>query len=242
MSEAEIQVADEDTTYTVDTETGEILNETEPEPVEPETEDEPAEDTEPDEGGDAGEPQSATVRTDREMEQVFKSLERLRKDTAKRVGNIFGDDATQLMECPLCAAVAPGYLWPQDIAPLAEEQVAALRMMLNMPVATDYVQSEAFQACPKCEGLGRVRTGSKVHNHDIAECPTCFAKGYVGAPVKLSLVNGNGVEHEENFTTGPTVYGHELPGIDTDTQAVIQSLRDRGFVVAEPLGPARPAL
>ena len=242
MSDTAQEVLEDGETVTVDTETGEILAETEPEPSEPETEDEPAEDAEPDEGDEATEPQEPEQRSDQDMEKVFRALDKLRKDVAGRVGRILGDEAVNLMECPLCAPVAPGYLWPQDVAPLAEEQVAALRMMLNMPVATDYVQSDAFQTCPKCEGLGRVRTGSKVHNHDIAECPRCFAKGYIPAALSVSHANGNADEQVADFTTGPTVYGHEIPTLGADDQAVVQSLRDRGWVVAEPLGPPRPAV
>ena len=226
---------------TVDTETGEILEPEASEPLEETPPDEPAETEEPDEGEPTEEPEAVAVKSDKEMEKVFRDLDRLRKDVAGRVGRIMGDDATLLMECPLCAPVAPGYLWPQDVAPLAEEQVAALRMMLNMPVATDYVQSDAFEACPKCEGMGRVRTGSKVHNHDIAECPRCFAKGYVPTAMGPFPLPSNGSDQDADQTTGPTVYGHELPQVDAGTLAVIESLKDRGYMVVEPLAPPRPA-
>ena len=241
MSEAETEIQDEATGLTVDAETGEIIDGEALEPSEPHTEDEPAEDDEQTEGEPSEEAEAVAVRSDRDMEKLFREIERLRKDTARRVGNIFGDDAAELMECPLCAAVAPGYLWPQDVAPLAEEQIAALRMMLNMPVTTDYVQSEAFEACPKCEGLGRVRTGSKVQNHEIAECPRCFAKGYVPTAVHAPYTNGSAGEQDADFVTGPTVYGHELPAVDPSTQAIIDSLKDRGYMVVEPLAPPRPA-
>lgn len=210
------------------------------EPPEVDEEDTTPATTEPDESEPTDEPQSAAVRTDREMEKVFRDLDRLRKDVAGRVGRIFGDEATQLMECPLCAATAPGYLWPPDVAPLADEQITALRLLLNMPVATDYKQTEDFIACPKCDGLGRVRTGSKVQNYEIAECPRCFAKGYVTSPVTPPS-NGNGGTHEQDADlTGPTVYGTEQAHHDPATAATIQSLRDRGFMVVEPLSPPRP--
>ena len=242
MSDEATEVLEDGETVTVDTETGEILDETVPEPSEPETEDEPAEPAEPDEEEPAAEPQSAAPKSDKEMEKVFRDLDKLRKDVAGRVGRIMGDEAVQLMDCPLCAAVAPGYMWPPDVAPLHEEQVTALRLLLNMPVATDYLQSEAFEACPKCDGLGRVRTGSKVQNYEIAECPRCFSKGYVATAVGPVPVNGNANEQSADLTTGPTVYGLEPVTIDEGTQAVIESLKDRGFMVIEPLQAPRPAV
>lgn len=242
MGETETEVTAEDTTYTVDTETGEIVNGEPAEPSEPATGDEPAEPAEPDEEAPAAEPESAAPKSDKEMEKVFRDLDKLRKDNAGRVGRIMGDEAVQLMDCPLCAAVAPGYMWPPDVAPLHEEQVTALRLLLNMPVATDYMQSEAFEECPKCGGLGRVRTGSKVQNHEIAECPRCFSKGYVTTAMGPVPVNGNTNEQDANLTTGPTVYGLEPLPIDEGTQAVIESLKDRGFMVIEPLQAPRPAV
>ena len=241
MSDTENETPEEQTTgpTTIPDEERDPLQEGAP--PEDDDEHEPAEDEEQDgEEQPADAPESA-VRTDKEMEQVFRSLDRLRKDTAKRVGNIFGDDAVNLMDCPLCASVAPGYLWPPDVAPLAEEQTTALRLMLNMPVATDYQQSEDFMPCPKCDGLGRVRTGSKVQNHEVAECPRCFAKGYVPSPVREVHANGHAHEQEADLTTGPSRYGTEPPTMDADTAAVIQSLKDRGFMVVEPLSPPRPA-
>ena len=215
------------------------------EPAEPdagETEDEPTEDDEQTEGEPATELEPVAVRSDREMEKVFRDIERLRKDVAGRIGRIFAEDANALMACPLCASVAPGYLWPPDVAPLAEEQITALRLLLNMPVATDYKQSPSFEPCGMCDGMGRVRTGSKVQNHEIAECPRCFAKGYVPTAVgPIGAVNGNGDEQDAGLT-GPSVYGHELPQHDPNVESAIQSLRDRGFMVVEPLQAPRPAV
>ena len=215
------------------------------EPGEPdagEPEDELAEDDGQTGGEPATEPEPVAVRSDREMEKVFRDIERLRKDVAGRVGRIFAEDANELMDCPLCASVAPGYLWPPDVAPLAEEQITALRLLLNMPVATDYKQSPSFEPCGMCDGMGRVRTGSKVQNHEIAECPRCFAKGYVPTAIgPIGAVNGNGDEQDASMS-GPTVYGHELPQADPNVQSAIESLRDRGYMVVEPLQAPRPAV
>lgn len=240
MGETEPEVREEDVTgpTTIPDEERDPVQEGAPLEDEPDAaEVEPAEPDGEEQTTDEPEP---AERTDKEMEAVFRQLDRLRKDTAKRVGNIFGDDATQLMDCPLCATVAPGYLWPPDVAPLADEQVTALRLLLNMPVATDYPQTDDFQACPRCNGLGKVRTGSKVQNYEVTECIRCASKGYVATAVQLPHANGSAHEQDADLTTGPTRYGHELPAVDPDTEAILQSLKDRGYMIVEPLQPPRP--
>lgn len=241
MSEVDQEVPEEDVTGPTTVDPDEVPESPEAIPPDESPEDEPGENEDPPVEDPDESPQEPAPKTDREMEAVFKKLDKLRKDVATRVSNILEDEAVNLMECPLCAAVAPGYLWSPDVAALHEEQVAAIRLLLNMPVATDYKQSEAFRVCDKCDGLGRVRTGSKVQNHEIAECPRCFAKGYIPAPVQL-VENGNGHAHEQDASlTGPTVYGNEVPQADPNTAALIESLKDRGYMIVEPLTPPRPA-
>ena len=242
MSDEATEVLEDGETVTVDTETGEILDETVPEPSEPETEDEPAEPVEPDEEAPAAEPPASAIRTPEDAKKFQQDIAKLRKDVAGRVGRIYAEDAVDLIECPLCAMDAPGYFVSPDKRPLHEEQVSFFRALLNMPVPTEYKQADAFQACPYCDGLGRVRTGSQVQNHEIAECPRCFSKGYVATAVGPVPVNGNANEQSADLTTGPTVYGLETVAIDEGTQAVIESLKDRGFMVIEPLQAPRPAV
>lgn len=241
MSEVEQEVQEEDVTGPTTVDPDEVPESPEAIPPDERPEDEPAEDEPLHEEDDAQEPQSAAPKSDKEMEAVFRKLDKLRKDVATRVSNILEDEAVNLMECPLCAAVAPGYLWSPDVASLHEDQVTAIRLLLNLPVATDYKQSEAFRVCDKCDGLGRVRTGSKVQNHEIAECPRCFAKGYIPAPVQL-VPGENGHSHEQDASlTGPTVYGGTVTQADPSTAAIIESLKDRGYMIVEPLTPPRPA-
>jgi hypothetical protein len=241
MSEAEQEVPEEPEITFEAPEPLEEPDEPAGDPLEEETGDEPADPGEQTEEEPDQEPEAPAGKTEAEWDKVFKAVDKLRKDNAGRVGRIFEESANELMDCPLCLNVAPGYLWPPDVAALDEQQVTAIRMLLNMPVATDYKQAEDFMPCPKCDGNGRVRTGSKVQNYEIAECPRCFAKGYIPSPVALHLAeNGNGGEQDASLT-GPTIYGHELPTADPETASVIQSLKDRGYMVVEPLQAPRPA-
>lgn len=241
MSEAEQEVPEEPEITFEAPEPLEEPDEPAGDPLEEETGDEPADPGEQTEGEPDQEPEAPAGKTEAEWDKVFKAVDKLRKDNAGRVGRIFEESANELMDCPLCLNVAPGYLWPPDVAPLDEQQVTAIRMLLNMPVATDYKQSEAFESCPKCDGLGRVRTGSKVQNHEIAECPRCFAKGYVSTSLALhSVGNRNGGEQDASLS-GPTVHGLEPVHADPETEALLESLRDRGFMVIPPLEAPRPA-
>lgn len=241
MTEEPQEVQDPDTTGPTTLPPDENPPDPSVEPPDEEPEDEPSEPTEPPAEEPAEEPAPPEGKTSAEWEKVFKEVDRLRKDTARRVGNIFGEEATALMDCPLCLNVAPGYLWPPDVAPLDEQQVTAIRMLLNMPVATDYVQSDAYEPCPKCAALGNVRTGSKVQNQEIVTCQRCQGRGYIPTAIgPVPVDNGNGHEQDAGLT-GPGVYGHDVqPAADLNDPA-IQALTDRGFMVLPPLAAPRPA-
>src|SRR5439155_1739258 len=112
-----------------------------------------------------------------------------------------------LVECPLCAEDAPGFLVHPSVRSLGEDQIMVMRSLLGMPVATDYQFSDAYEACSVCAGEGAVRTGSRVQNNEIVTCNRCQGKGYVTTAVGPVPVNGNASEQDANLTTGPTVFG-----------------------------------
>lgn len=210
--------------------------EPESEPQEPSSEpQEPAEPVEPSEPG--GEPQEPaeegdqpSLRSEAEIEKAAKQVDQLRKSVANRVGSIFGDDASFLVACPLCAGTAPGWLWPPSEAPLPEDQVRAVFTTLGVIEPKEYQHYQSYNRCPDCEGLGSVKTGSRVPGFDVVDCPNCMRKGYVmAAPLPLPT---NGAEpHPESLkVTGPSV----IDPADADDPAVAE-LRRRGFTVVPPI-------
>src|SRR5512146_2182482 len=86
---------------------------------EPETGDEPEIGGEPEQDGNepAPEPEEPAAQADdeqvseKEIEQAFKKLGKLREHVANRVGDILGEDAQQLIPCPCCVDIAPGFIW-----------------------------------------------------------------------------------------------------------------------------------
>ena len=216
------------------------MTQTEPvEPVEPQEPDsEPQEPAEPQEPTEPEpEPQEATaegdqpsLRSEAEIEKAAKQVEQLRKHVAGRIGSIFGDDANFLIACPLCAGTAPGWLWPPADAPLPDDQVRAVFTTLGVIEPKEYQHFESYKRCDDCEGLGSVKTGSRVPGFDVVACPTCAQKGYImGAPLPLPM-NGSGAPNAEVVVTGPSV----IDPADADDPAVAE-LRKRGFTVVPPI-------
>lgn len=209
------------------------------EPAEPGEPDAPAEDGETDAGDSepAAEPpeppadeSQPTLRSEAEIEKAAKQVDQLRKSVANRVGSIFGDDANFLVSCPLCAGTAPGWLWPPSEAPLPDEQVRAVFTTLGVIEPKEYQHFESYQRCEDCEGLGSVKTGSRVPGFDVVACPTCAQKGYImAAPLPLP-VNGSSAASAEITVTGPSV----IDPADADDPAVAE-LRRRGFTVVPPI-------
>lgn len=204
----------------------------------------PAQGDEPDESEQGDEPDAApepatdepvaVAMSEKAMEKAFRDFERLRKDVAGRVGRIMGDDAAHLMECPLCAELAPGWLWPPEVAPLPEATKARVLVALGFAAPADYKQHPSVHTCPTCDGLGSVLSGSKVDAYKVIECPDCQTKGWVGAHVPTPLANGASNFPETLTLTGPTVYGDPPPAESYDDDPAVSSLKARGFLVVPP--------
>lgn len=227
----------------------------EPEPSSPEAPDEHADDEEASEHEQHGdEPESTArapvspaegesapaVRSDKEMEKIGKQLDKLREHVASRVGLILGDDATSAIMCPMCAGLAPGWLWHPEAAPLEDGQVMAIRALLGMPTPANYKQAPGIGPCPACDAMGVVLTGSKVPGYETMDCPQCTRRGWVGVSNQPQPVTqqGNGTTSTP-VVTGPTVLGTQ-PIANYDDDPAVKSLRERGFLVAPPLTPQVP--
>lgn len=192
-------------------------------PVEPD----PAtdEDGEPDGAGDGSdeaqeaaqepeqepEPGPTNLRSEKELEKAYKDLAKLRETVATKVSQIMGDDAVALIQCPTCSALAPGWLFPPDAVPFSPDQIGKMRSLLDLPTEGNYRQASNLAACSKCDGLGKVRTGSKVAGHEYMACDRCAGKGWEG---RIEIPQ-NGVASVPSepaaVVTGPSVYGTELP-------------------------------
>lgn len=190
-----------------------------PEPIEGDEETAPIE----------GEPEaSGAPRDEKEAQKQRDRLDNEDQRHRDRISAIMGDDATSLIMCPMCQHVTHGFLFPPNLMPLPHENVALIRGLLGMPDLTTYKDAQTTAACPSCDGLGRILSGSKVPGFEVIDCGKCAGKGWVG---QLEMPQRNG---ETAPVTGPTTYTPEaLTAMEEDP--TIRSLRERGFMVVPPL-------
>jgi hypothetical protein len=189
----------------------------------------------PDPEAPPAEPAPTNAFSEIDMEKAFKDVDRLRKDVAGRVGRIFGDNVGALVECPLCADLAPGWIWSPEVAPLPDEQKARVLVALGFATPKSYKHLPGYETCPTCDGEGSGETGSKRAGYDVVDCPRCKKMGYViTGPIDYGTAQTNG-EHPESLVTGPTVNAQPQPAEDFSDDPAVKSLTERGFLVVPPV-------
>lgn len=177
----------------------------------PEGDPEPAPDTETPGEGEPESPDAPPVGpSQEEIEAKYKQLEKVRQYVARKVGEIMGDDAVNVTECPVCTDLVPGWIWHPSIAPLADETKAALYHLLGAHAPGDYKAHDAFKKCDACNGLGQVSTGSQRPGYETVGCPTCNELGYTqNLAAQIQPPNGAAAAPAP-IVTGPTAIPDEL--------------------------------
>lgn len=207
---------------------GEIV---EPEPSGDIDDDDTDDDAEDDEGEEQDEQAEAKRRAqdEKEIEARYQRLGNENARHARRVSEIMADDATALIQCPVCMDGIAGWIYPPDVAPLPDEAVARIRQVIGLPDLTTFEDATDASQCPACKGLGKVKTGSNVPGYEVKECGRCASRGWIslGVPVNGAVLE----EPAGEIMTGPTVY----PVENDDPQ--VRQLRQRGFTVIPPMQP-----
>jgi rubrerythrin len=199
---------------------------------EPEPDDEPETGDEPESEPGDDEPATATSpRDEKEAEALRQKVDAEDARHAKRVSDLFGEDAPHLLQCPMCAHLTAGFLFPPNVMPIPDEQLGLVRALLGMPDVSTFEDSQATETCPDCKGLGRVKSGSNVPGYDVIDCQRCASKGWIS---KVLAVAPNGTASTN--ASGPVVTGPSLDWQDDDP--TVRSLRERGFLVVPPGKPA----
>ncbi len=168
---------DEPTTEELVAEVNEDEPTTEPEP-EPDNEPEPEPEPEP------TEPTGPDLQA--VMEERFKDAGSAFKSYTTRINNIFEEEALNLVECPLCSGGVPGFLHIGDAGHVAPDTEKAVLTFMGVTQEADYQDDPEHRSCPRCAGLGKVKTGSRVANQERIVCETCKGYGYVPPPVQGS--------------------------------------------------------
>ena len=168
----------------------ETISETEA-PAE-ETPDEPVESPEtPEEGEDGSEEGEAVAEPQESAEEpaapsldkqrtVIDKAQKRAETYVKNVIDVLGDASKELSACPRCGDFLPGFILPHQLKPVTEEQRVAVKVSMGEQADPTFMQSERASVCTKCDGWGKVLTGSKVAAKSKVTCPECGGDGWIG--------------------------------------------------------------
>lgn len=153
-------------------------------PVVEEPEDEVVEepeDEEPDVEPEAEDEPELVVPTgpqsEREIEKANAALEKEHVRHAKRISEIMGEDALDLVVCEACATNMAGFHWPSSVYPDGSPE-RVMYEVLSGGGSTTPKQPEFLKTCVSCNGLGDWRTGSYKESCQFITCGDCGGKGY----------------------------------------------------------------
>ena len=177
-----------------------------PSPDEPETPDAEPDTAEPEEtpeeeeqgeGGDEGEqddsPPPEPSSYARTQEQDKKLAAETKRHTS-RISEIIGEEATELLTCPVCDPDLQGFMYEEQILRADTPVREAVRAALTPTNTVEYEQDPTTAECPTCLGEGRTRTGSRNPRYELTDCSRCKGYGYVPPPGALQ--NGT-VSHDD---------------------------------------------
>jgi hypothetical protein len=90
--------------------------------------------------------------------------------------------AEQLLECPMCNPQVPGHVNVNDAGHYPPEIIGPIKAFLGFSQEVDYEQDTDTRTCPKCGGLGEVKTGSQIPENSHHRCNNCMGYGFVPPP------------------------------------------------------------
>src|SRR5437870_178803 len=98
------------------------------------------------EGGEAeGEQEpaapSSSAQDEKAVEIRYGKLANENNRHARRVSEIMEEDATSLIQCPVCMDGIAGWIYPPDVAPLPPESIARIRQVIGLPDYGNFRQS-----------------------------------------------------------------------------------------------------
>lgn len=161
---------------------------------------EPDDDEREEEEAEADEPEAAAEAppvpegiTPEELERRFREIEKAWRSYTGRVTKVFEEEANDLTECPLCAGGVNGFVAVSGAGRVPDEVKAIVQDYLGVVQEADYPESPNVSTCRACNGLGKVRTGSRVPQWATLTCEACRGHGFTPPPGS-STSGGGGVE------------------------------------------------
>jgi hypothetical protein len=176
-------------------------------------------DAEDEDGGDGagdGEPdvidQAQTAFDERAAEAGRKRIDRAVKGMVKTLNEVLADEAQFLQPCPRCADDFPGLIWQPGVKGVLPETRAAVMISMGEDPDPTLKQDPRASTCDRCDGYGKVSTGSKVARQDKLECEECKGRGWVG-PRAATLPTPTPTAQPVVFDNADT-NGHDSPPTD----------------------------
>lgn len=206
-------------------------------PVEPET-DVDAPDPDDEEDGDEEEAEAAPEEAP-EDPSSFEQMriqdaytKRARAYLAKNMGEVFGDAATEYVECPFCNYFStPGWL---HLEPCPAPLLGTVYEYANMHAPDEYLKDNYSSTCNECNGLGEVDSGSKVSGQAHLSCINCKGMGWTpNGPQRL----GPGMITPNGLTQASPPPATDATGELSVNQAdppEVATLKERGYTVIAP--------
>lgn len=134
--------------------------------------------------------------TEAELKAAMGKLEKEDQRHARRYAEILGDQFGLMVPCPRC--LESGHIYPPELAPLDEEQVAAVDASLGRADRRKLKRAKDTETCQDCGGEGQVLTGATNPQSLTKACTPCGGLGWV--PVGAQT------------PSGPTVAANGEPG------------------------------
>lgn len=162
--------------------------------------------------------------TQQQIEARMRKLEAQAARHRAKVAEIMGDDIDQLVASPLDWPLAPGFVFPA--LGFDPDQLAAVDSLLGRGATADLKPAPDAEACPDCNALGDVLTGSRKEGQVTKMCPSCAGSGWrpkmqTPQPVAPQTYGGNGANTLPQMPAGLNVadtwgrpFGHRDYGID----------------------------
>ena len=162
---------------------------------------------------------------EREAEKGRKRIDRAVSAMVKTLHDVLSDEAGYLEPCPRCKDDFPGLIWQPAIKQVLPETRAAVMVSMGEDPDPILRQDQNTERCPKCDGYGRVQTGSRVARQDKLTCLECQGRGWVGnrperiqpalASEPLAVAHENGEQAYDTPETDPwgRVKGEALYGV-----------------------------
>jgi hypothetical protein len=165
----------------VDPETGEVIEEPEPEET-PEPEPDDDEELLPDDGmPPEPEPEPEPENTGPSLEAIIK-LGKSFETYAKKVGDVYEEEAQYLYPCVLCPDNHKGFIDLRSAGAVPGEIAAEVHSFLTGSNVGDFEQDPGTKTCPVCKGKTEVRTGAISGRYITRTCPNCKGYGFMPPP------------------------------------------------------------